>query len=406
MKRCVLVSVLVLGIAGGCGGTADSEDAGDAVTAPDPGRGDAPSEAVAPPELPGDAWRDADRDVPVAPADAIDVGAADPGTNDAGGQDPGAHDPGVADTGAVTVPPCCGEGDSCPEGLVCEHSFFDGPGTCVPPLLANQCWGITDCGAKSTCVGVSPCACQWSSCAAPPTPGTCTIPGTYVCCDHDWQCEADEICAHLWGGYTGQCVPKPGQGQCYGLDECTPGYRLKACEGGVTCQCGAPGCTFTLGTCVYADWSQCCSEDAECDVGRCHHDACKPDVASGCWSDRDCGPGRFCQGERVCPCLSECEVEDAPGTCADLPSGCCNTGDDCGEGETCRGAGDRVPGRCLPPPGDQGCWEQADCPPPGYKYEYFCVGAGYCPCVAACPDCGIECPEEDTAGFCEWVPEI
>ena len=198
----------------------------------------------------------------------------------------------------------------------------------------------------------------------------------------------------------GQCVPAPVPGSCYSLRHCT-GLRDFRCEGGVTCGCGE-GCGYAPGTCIADTTRLCCSEDWECGTGRCHHNACLEDAPTGCWSDRDCGPGTYCAGETICPCGTECGAgADVAGTCLPLPTGCCNVGSDCGSGELCLGAeSDVVPGRCLAAPSAGGCWTGDQCGPssPPY-YCNYCVGAAVCPCVEACPDCGIPCPT-DTLGHC------
>jgi hypothetical protein len=344
---------------------------------------------------------DPDGDGTVPDADGFEGGADVPDGDDV------ADAEGGDDADPAVPPPCCGVGDACPAGLVCEHSFSDGSGACVSPPVAGRCWSPTDCAADEFCAGPSGCPCDAASCVLPLEPGICAPVTTLACCIADAYCGAGQVCAGATGSSLGFCMPPPPAGRCYSLDDCPWGSSL-SCDGATSCPCDLEEitCLPTPGVCTEAPGNPCCETDEDCTTGRCHHGACKEDPATGCWSDRGCAAGSFCRGETICPCGTICEVPDAPGSCVALPDGCCNSVHDCGSGEVCLGADDVVPGRCLAAPGERECWSGDDCPPStpgpdaGSDWCYYCVGASFCPCVEACPGCPIECPA-NSVGLCE-----
>ena len=72
-----------------------------------------------------------------------------------------------------------------------------------------------------------------------------------------------------------------------------------------------------------------------------------------------------------------------------IPSGCCLTGSDCGEGDwICVDGGDL--GVCKPPvgPSTDACWRHEDCGPSGKCFD-----------VAIC-GCEVQCDSEDHPGVC------
>jgi hypothetical protein len=118
--------------------------------------------------------------------------------------------------------------------------------------------------------------------------------------------------------------------------------------------------------------------------------------------DRDCSVGEFCSGETICPCGTDCPDPDVPGTRVALPTGCCNTVTDCGNGEVCFGADDVVLGRCLPAAGSGECWTGEERGSASLGACWWCTGSSFCPCVEACPSCVLDCPANNT-GRCQYL---
>jgi hypothetical protein len=86
---------------------------------------------------------------------------------------------------------------------------------------------------------------------------------------------------------------------------------------------------------------------------------------------------------------------DHPGTCqGELPGGCCNSDDECGEGSYCAYADPwGIAGVCkVKPPNAGTCWTSQDCDP-----GKICQGALVCPC-------GDDCDQDDLLGICMSEP--
>ncbi|UQA55828.1 hypothetical protein [Polyangium aurulentum] len=111
---------------------------------------------------------------------------------------------------------------------------------------------------------------------------------------------------------------------------CTSGCYALSCA---TCE-GAPGGTTVFGGCACAcDEASneyrcnlvpsCCNEDMQCgdeSYVPCVEHVCKQPVAGGCWKDEECGMEMICVGAFVCPCGSDCDAPDVPGTCELIPT--------------------------------------------------------------------------------------
>jgi len=314
-------------------------------------------------------------------------------------------------------PACCDEATPCPDGLKCLGLNAFAPGSCLPYPAAGQCWEKDDCMAGQNCLGGVVCPCEVECAMGTSTLGTCGADPVPVgkCCANDTECGGG-LCVGVFGGQFGQCAVAPTPNGCYDLWDC-PDPDAMLCEGAMACNCGQ-GCNVTAGSCVDGGWNACCVSDLECDTGHCAFfgqdftGACVEEPPAGqCWHDQDCAKGQFCLGEQLCPCGMLCGVPDKLGTCKPLPKDCCNTATDCGGGMVCLGENGEIPGRCLADSegaacteGDC-CWGKDTCPPdppfPDFgDWCHYCIGASFCPCVEACPDCGYQCPD-NKMGSCE-----
>jgi len=175
---------------------------------------------------------------------------------------------------------CAGNGPMCAWG--CGSDAFD------PPQCTGGKWVCPPGTVDST-------TCPPGTCWGPPLP--CEV------CDDGWACKPDPVC--------------------------TSGCYAMACA---TCE-GAPGGTTVFGGCACAcDEASneyrcnlvpsCCNEDMQCgdeSYVPCVEHVCKQPVPGGCWKDEECGMEMICAGAFVCPCGSDCDAPDVPGTCVPIP---------------------------------------------------------------------------------------
>jgi hypothetical protein len=161
----------------------------------------------------------------------------------------------------------------------------------------------------------------------------------------------------------------------------------------------------------------CCGADCPCrgagmtcehplgadEIGVCLESPIFPE----CWTDADCGDGRWCEGARVCPCGALCPFIDAPGRCSGadpcegVPEGCCDEGCRCASAtsDCVFPAGADARGVCKEAPPRGRCWHDADC-----RDGAVCEGARVCGCGVACvvPDEPGRCVEPDP---CVDIPD-
>lgn len=315
---------------------------------------------------------------------------------------------------------CVGAGP-CPCEAACEQ-WSEGPGYCVPegksclvippadhPTMFGTCkkllgWvfdgqgcvqaGGCDCFGLCDFVYASQEACE-ASCGIGPPPQP-------ECCHLDAQCGAGKTCAKpLAQSALGICVDADKPPVCWDETECAQG---EVCEGAMTCPCGSECKNLAPGKCAPQDG--CCLEDAECGGGS----VCRKPDGSGetygrcmweldegmCWSSDDCGGGQACVDAFYCPCYQLCGAPDIPGTCQDLPGGCCVDDAGCPEGQQCEANGPSLPGTCKADPDGpecpfdaQCCWTKDDC-----GKGQLCQGASVCGCLALCPTCGDCLPDQ------------
>ncbi len=127
----------------------------------------------------------------------------------------------------------------------------------------------------------------------------------------------------------------------------------------------------------------CCLTDADCDdeqvcvgVGSDTAGQCaQAPWPGGCYPGT-CPTLHLCLGSMTCGCGEEC-APTIGYACAPVEGECCTADSDCPEGAIChmQGAG----GTCLRAPGDNACWEDADC-----GDGQSCQGATVCGCQADC----------------------
>jgi hypothetical protein len=171
-----------------------------------------------------------------------------------------------------------------------------------PPLCADDC-GSDYFPENADCVGgawvcppgtVNPDDCPPGTCWGPPL--QCE-----VCGPSGWECQPTPECTAGCGGLVCAVCP-PGGGT----------YYVGACA----CECdsvGQFGCMLAAG---------CCEVDLDCgdlQYVPCVNNVCKQPVPDKCWSDAECADGAVCVGASVCPCNTDCDMEDQPGDCVPAP---------------------------------------------------------------------------------------
>ncbi len=221
---------------------------------------------------------------------------------------------------------CCTKNEHCPEGLKCRGlPGFDNM-SCQPDPGPGKCWAGGDCSAGMVCKGMNM---GWGCGPDDYTakPGVCVAAETLGCCTKDEECGPGQACTakkipgagDFPDATQGQCVPDPAEWGCLNNGDCPPEM---ACTGTPGWPCGKPA--GAPGWCANpAD--MCCDSDAGCPegttcvgkqfgaTGQCSF----PADGDACWSDAECGPGKFCKGVYVCsPCVP-CQPGkvEAPGTC-------------------------------------------------------------------------------------------
>jgi hypothetical protein len=245
------------------------------------------------------------------------------GTGGISGSAGDAGSPGSGGTGGSTAcatgNKCSMEGATCSESACCScsHTCKGGvwsAGIC-PPCAAPICPPSPPL-AGDMC---SPCGVPAEGCTWDETPvdgpiytADCidgrwavTISDYPACCATDGDCPG-AICVG------GQCRYKT-QGQCWRDDQCGAG---QACSGARACGCAAD-CSYSdePGVCVPTGIN-CCLSDKDCvSPSYCLAGICKSPPSAGCWTQRDCKNGGFCQSANVCPCGTACLVADNPGNC-------------------------------------------------------------------------------------------
>ncbi|HRE92388.1 MAG TPA: hypothetical protein PK095_24950, partial [Myxococcota bacterium] len=138
-----------------------------------------------------------------------------------------------------------------------------------------------------------------------------------------------------------------------------------------------------------------CTTISTCQTGG----RCQVNVEGGCWSHDECGPGKYCEGLKVCPAELECPIPDQPGICADRAGlgECCTSFRGCGSGLRCVSVAQRTGCKtdftavCVPAvtPGSS-CFADDDC-----DTNQRCEGQRICPCgVESCAG------DEPVAGSC------
>jgi len=253
--------------------------------------------------------------------------------------------------GCCDITGVCALGEICIEG-VCHPApnsgcYFDG--ACNPGQTCQDAERCTTCGPDSSCN---------------PVVGECLYGAG--CCNADSECGAEEVCAE------GVCRTRPtGEGACWTNAQCDAGL---VCEGGDSCPCGVSGCTATPGYCGLA--GACCLTDKECGDGVCVAGSCQEKPAAGsCFADSDCTDGKICAGAALCECGStSCKVPTTPGTCLDAAEVVCQTHNDCDDGWICL-AGVACGVQVTP----EQCYLDAHCGPTGQ-----CDGGVVCPQGETC----------------------
>lgn len=295
--------------------------------------------------------------------------------------------------------PCCFSDDACPANQVCagdETNWFEG-GVCKDIPAEGVCWDDGDCAATETCLGATMCPCG-TICGQIEAPGACAPFTGDDCCDTDGDCQDGETCVDLFAEFDlpGACKPVQPPGMCWMHEDCADD---EVCVGAIPCPCGwedgGDGCDIP-GACKSKAVTGCCATDGDCPDGtECGPGStCTPLLQFGqCWTDDDCYATQHCSGVSVCPCGMFCGLGTFPGACEPLPSSCCYSDDDCGDGFVCRAQDplvDKMPGSCVPHPDGpacpfdaQCCWGDGDCGPDG-----TCKDAYLCGCVDLCIWCG------------------
>ena len=311
----------------------------------------------------------------------------------------------AADTTPSGSSCCDGPGDCVTSAEVCVM------GHCLAPPAKGRCWGADDCELGQRCDGPASCPCA-DPCPGPVEPGVCVSgsvppPG---CCDGVAPCPSmgDElVCIGATAAQLGVCESPAANGVCWSDADCASGV----CQGATLCPCGA-NCVSQPGACADLVVPACCGDDDACPSGfacgvtpGAEDGVCMSGAtldAGQCWGQGHCGAGQWCLGAWVCPCDADCDgPDDRPGTCVDMPEGCCADDAGCDGGRVCRGASYTTPGRCVAAPNGPQCpsdaaccWDDQDCPGTS-----SCQGESVCGCIALCEYCDECLP--DQLGWCQ-----
>jgi hypothetical protein len=153
----------------------------------------------------------------------------------------------------------------------------------------------------------------------------------------------------------------------------------------------------------------CCTVDQPCPPEYiCINDdhelggTCKEPAPEGqCWRQEDCLVGTTCYAPLVCPCLADCDQEDALGECVqgtteDL---CCFGDFMCPDGLQCVGGlPGGMPGTCVPPAPEGHCWEDEEC-----EEGEACLEVEVCECTSGCMDPNGPIPGTCAIPACEAI---
>ncbi len=302
--------------------------------------------------------------------------------------------------GGCVLPPaaCCASDDGCDDDKACAHAG-DGQGTCQAQPDDGMCWTDAHCGDGETCEGAGFGTCLDEDSAAPQQ-GTCEASGPLppTCCETVDDCDDGQVCADIGSTYKA-CKPAPTDGACWSDDDCDGGV---SCEGASPCPCDVVCAEDKPGTCGAAPGDGCCGSDDDCDDGMaCAHagggqGTCQAQPDDGmCWTDAHCADGEACTGAGFGTCLDEDSAAPQQGTCeapSPLPPTCCETVDDCVEGQVCADIGGEYMA-CKPAPAEGSCWSDDDC-----GEGELCAGVIPCPCDVVCA--------QDSPGSCEAVEPL
>lgn len=211
-------------------------------------------------------------------------------------------------------------------------------------------------------------------------PEGATCQGT-TCCALIYTCESGR-----WDNPVSSCplgcpATLPNEGDA--CDNCNILCSFGECDTAGKNQTHSAGCTpdFTWHVNTYECDPQCCTQNEECQSGRCSQTRCvqaltPPAVAGGraCWDETDCQADQFCFGSKICACDQTCDFGSTQGYCLPVDAGCCTSDADCDATEEC------LLGICQTKPSPGACRVNADCPPGGD----YCSGGTACLCGQDC----------------------
>ena len=251
----------------------------------------------------------------------------------------------------------CGPALGMPNYMCPDEVTMAGPGPCEAQEDGTCGWTVIQCPGD-LCADVT----------CPSSPGYCegelAYSGTTSTCDP----------------VDGECIihPSAPPEDCAELD--------------LTCIDG--GCVLPPAACCASDDG--CDDDKACAHAGDGQGTCQAQPDDGmCWTDAHCGDGETCEGAGFGTCLDEDSAAPQQGTCeapSPLPPTCCETVDDCVEGQVCADIGGEDMA-CKPAPAEGSCWSDDDC-----GEGELCAGVIPCPCDVVCA--------QDSPGSCEAVEPL